>query len=110
MKTWKKLILQYENETISSSPTHRERHISGWRGRSLPLSLSPVLFFLALSTLSFVSNLTTCGYDIMNGTIKHLVGVDALKTFAENSEQQTRLLSTLRTFSNGIKMELSLQN
>lgn len=81
-----------------------------FRGGGDALSLSPVLFFLALSTLSFVSNLTTCGYDIMNGTINHLVDVDALKTFAENSEQQTRLLSTLRTFSNGIKMKLSLQN
>ena len=71
-------------------------------------SFSPLLFCLALAPLSNLLNNSGYGYEFTKGKVSHLFYMDDLKTFAKDDNQQIGLLSTVKTFSDDIKMEFGL--
>ncbi len=48
-------------------------------------------------------------YESQNGKVNHLFYMDDLKTFARDENQQTGLLTIVKTFSDDIRMEFGLQ-
>ena len=73
-------------------------------GSSKEIHYHHSLFCLALAPLS---NLCY-GYKSQNGKLNHLFFMDDLKTFAKDDNQQTGLLTIVKTFSDDIKMEFGL--
>ena len=71
--------------------------------------LSPLLFCLALTPLSSMLNESTYGYHTQGHKITHLLYMDDLKTYSNNDNQQTGLLSIVKKFSDDIKMEFGLE-
>jgi hypothetical protein len=59
--------------------------------------LSPLLFYLALAPLSTMLNGSNYGYLSQNGKVSHLFYMDDLKTFARDDNQQTGLLTIVKT-------------
>ena len=53
-------------------------------------------------------NDTKCGYEVQGQKISHLLYMDDLKTYARNDNEQKKLLDTVKTFSDDIKMEFGL--
>lgn len=88
-------------------------HIPIRRGIYQGDSLSPLLFCLALNPLSTLLNNTNKGYrvDIKNNDLRinHLLFMDDLKLYAENQTHLKSLITTVRTFSEDIKMTFGLE-
>ena len=72
-------------------------------------SLFPLLFCMALAPLSSLLNNTNYGYTTSTCTIYHLFYVDDLKTFGNNDQEQTSLLTIVKGFSDDIQMEFGLE-
>ncbi|XP_068742436.1 uncharacterized protein [Montipora capricornis] len=72
-------------------------------------SLFPLLFCMALAPLSSLLNNTKYGYTTSTCTIYHLFYVDDLKTFGNNDQGQTSLLTMVKGFSDDIQMEFGLE-
>ena len=71
-------------------------------------SLSPLLFCIALAPLSNLFNSSSYGYKIQEGKLNHLFYMDDLKTYAKDDNEQKGLLTTVKTFTDDIKMEFGL--
>ena len=71
-------------------------------------SFSPLLFCLALVPLSHLLNNTGYGYTISNRRINHLFYMDDLKLYARDDLELEGLLQTVKSFSDDIGMEFSL--
>ena len=104
MKTWKTtLLLRHATGTLTS------RLIDIRSGIFQGDSLSPLLFCLALAPLSNLLHSTNCGYDLQGKKISHLFYMDDLKVFGRDSQEQERLLQTVKTFSDDINMKFGLE-
>ena len=104
MENWKTtLLLRHAIGTLTS------RLIEIKSGIFQGDSLSPLLFCLALASLSNLLHSTNCGYDIQGKKINHLFYMDDLKVFGRDSQQQGRLLQTVRKFSDDINMKFGLE-
>ena len=104
MKNWKTtLLLRHATDTLTS------RLIEIRSGIFQGDSLSPLLYCLALAPLSNLLHSTNCGYDIQGKKINHLFYMDDLKVFGRDSQQQERLLQTVKTFSDDINMKYGLE-
>ena len=103
MKNWKTtLLLKHATGTLTS------RLIEIKSGIFQGDSLSPLLFCLSLAPLSNLLRDTNCGYDIQGKKLNHLLYMDDLKLFGKNSQQQERLLQTVKKFSDNINMNFGL--
>ena len=71
-------------------------------------SLSPLLFCIALAPPSNLLNSSSYAYKIQEGKFNHLFYMDDLKTYANDDNEQKGLLTTVKTFSDDIKMEFGL--
>ena len=79
-------------------------------------SLSPLLFCMALNSLSKELNRTSYGYWMTTGhgetvkrqLISHLLYMDDLNLYGRNPDQLDGLLHTVRTFSDDIQMKFGL--
>ena len=79
-------------------------------------SLSPLLFCMALNSLSTELNRTGYGYRMSTGNgrsakrqlISHLLYMDDLKLYGRNPDQLDGLLHTVRAFSDDIRMKFGL--
>jgi len=71
-------------------------------------SLSPLIFCFALAPLSSLLNKSGHGYNTPYGKISHLFYMDDLKIYAENDDELTGLLSTIKSFSDDAGMEFGL--
>ena len=70
-------------------------------------SLSPLLFCLALATLSYELNNTGYGYNIYEEKINHLFSMDDLKLYGKNDYELEGLLRTVKKLSDDIGMTFS---
>ena len=103
MRQWRTtMILSHTTGTLTS------RQIKIKSGIFQGDSLSPLLFCLSLAPLSGMLNDTKCGYEVQGQKISHLLYMDDLKTYARNDNEQKKLLDTVKTFSDDIKMEFGL--
>ena len=103
MKNWKTTLnLHHTNGSLTSRPINIKSGI--FQGDSL----SPLLFCLALAPLSTLLNRSNYGYESQNGKVNHLFYMDDLKTFTRDDNQQTGLLTIVKTFSDDIRMEFGL--
>ena len=103
MTKWKtELYLSHSGETLKSSPIQINCGI--FQGDSL----SPLLFFLALTPPSHMLNKTEYGYNVLDGSINHLIYMDDIKLYAKDDNQIEGLLGTVKTFSDDIGMEFGL--
>ena len=103
MRNWKTtLVLRHATGTLTS------RLIEIKSGIFQGDSLSPLLFCLALTTLSNLLNDTNCGYDIQGKKINHLFCMNDLKTFGKDNKQQEQLLQTVKKFSDDINIKFGL--
>ena len=64
-----------------------------------------MLFCIALAPLSNLLNSSSYGYKIQEGKLNHLFCMEDLKTYAMDDNEQKGLLTTVKTFSDDIKME-----
>ncbi|MEM7264391.1 MAG: reverse transcriptase domain-containing protein [Pseudomonadota bacterium] len=73
-------------------------------------SLSPLLFVLIMTPLSFILRNTSLGYKMSKTSepISHLLFMDDLKLYATNKSQLDSLVNVVKIFSNDIKMEFGL--
>ena len=71
-------------------------------------SLSPLLFCMALISLSRHLNDTGYGYKISNKKTKHLFYMDDLKLYACSDYELKGLLKTVKAFSDNIGTELGM--
>ena len=71
-------------------------------------SLSPLLFCLALTTLSYKLNDKRYGYKIGEQKTNHLFYMDDLKLSGKNDKELDGLLWTAKKFSDGIGMEFAV--
>ena len=94
MKNWKTtLLLKHATGTLTSRLIEIKSGI--FQGDSLS---PPLLFCLSLAPLSNLLRDTNCGYDIQGKKLNHLLYMDDLKLFGKNSQQQERLLQTVKKF------------
>lgn len=103
MKTWQTTLKLHSAEGLLSSRTINIR-----AGIFQGDSLSPLLFCLALASLSHLLKESSYGYTSQYGRINHLLYMDDLKTYAKNDEQQLGLITIVKTFSDDICMEFGL--
>ena len=75
---------------------------------SFKVTLSPLLFLLALIPLSQLLNHTGYGYRIENRKTNHLFYMDDLKIYAKDDTELEKLLHTVKTSSDEIGMEFGL--
>ena len=68
-------------------------------------SLSPLLFCLALTALSYKLNDTGYGYKIREEKINHLFYMNDLKLYGKINKELDRLLCTVKKFSDDIGIE-----
>ena len=71
-------------------------------------SLSPLLFFLALTPLLYELNDTGYRHKIGEEKINHLFYMDDLKLYGKDDEEFDRLLCTVKKFSDDIGMDFGL--
>ena len=71
-------------------------------------SLSPLLFYLALTPLSYELNDTGYGYKIGEKKINHLFYMDNLKLYAKNGKELDGLLCSVKKFSDDTGMKFGL--
>ena len=71
-------------------------------------SLSPLLFCLALTPLSYELNDTEHRYKIGKEKMNHLFYMDDLKLYGKNGKELDGLLCTVKKFSDVIGMEFGL--
>src|SRR5829696_4157364 len=73
-------------------------------------ALSPLLFIMAMISISSVLNRSKKGYEIENGgqMISHLLYMDDIKLYAKTSAGLESMLNTLKTVSEDIGMEFGL--
>ena len=103
MKNWKTtLLLKHATGTLTSRLMEIKSGI--FQGDSL----YPLLFCLSLAPLSNLLRDTNCGYDIQGKKLNHLFYMDDLKLIGKNSQQQERLLQTVKKFSDDINMKFGL--
>ena len=79
-----------------------------FRGNYYFDSLSPLLFCLALTALSYELNDTGYGYKIREEKINHLFYMDGLKLHGKIDKELDRLLCTVKKFSDDIGMVFGL--
>ena len=104
MKKWMTtLYLNHDKGTLTS------RKININNGIFQGDSLSPLLFCIALAPLSVLINKSGYGFKIHSMVISHLFYIDDLKTFAKNDEEQQRILTIVKGFSDDINMEFGLE-
>ena len=70
--------------------------------------LFPLLFCMALISLSKLLNETRYGYKLRGKNINHLFYMDDLKIFASNDGELEGMLKTIKKFSKDIGMEFGL--
>ena len=71
-------------------------------------SLSPLLYLLALTPISYELNDTGYGYKIGEEKINHLFYMDDLKLYGKNDKGLDRLLCTVKKFSDDVGMKFGL--
>ena len=73
-------------------------------------SLSPILFTLALVSLTLILRKMKAGYNLGEGkgNINHLLYMDDLKLYGKNQYQIDRLVPTVRIFSTDICMDFGI--
>ena len=104
MKKWMTtLYLNREKRTLTS----RKMNINN--GIFQGDSLSPLLFCIALAPLSALINKGGYGFKLNSMVISHLFYMDGLKTFAKNDDEQQRILTIVKDFSDNLKMEFGLE-
>ena len=64
---------------------------------------------MALAPLSPLLQESGCGYEIQGQKINHLFFTDDLKTYSKDDNQQAGLLTVVKKFSDGIRMEFGLE-
>ena len=74
-------------------------------------SLSPLLFVLALISLTPILRKVKVFYDLgkHSGKINHLLFMDDLKLFGKNESQLDCSINTVRAFTEDIRMEFGLE-
>ena len=101
---WKtNMTLVHKEGSIETGPIRiKERDIQGD-------SLSPLLFTISLNPLSQELQHTGYGYQLDEQTkVNHLFYVDDLKLYGTSDKQLNGLFNTVKTVSDGIKMEFGL--
>jgi hypothetical protein len=89
----------------------QSRFIKINRGVSQGDSLSPLLFCIALISLTNELNRSNCGYQVY-GTerkINHLLYMDDLKLIGRSEEELGNEIKIIKTFSDDIKMKFGLE-
>jgi len=103
MNMWKTtMVLNHSNGTIKTGEINIRSGI--FQGDSL----SPLLFCLSLAPLSTMLNIEGCGYKIRGHKINHLFYMDDLKLYGKDDRDLEKLLVTVKTFTDDIKMEFGL--
>lgn len=104
MQTWKtEMLLFYEEGHIQTEPIKIKRGI--FQGDSL----SPLLFCMALIPLTNMLNSQNIGFKLDDSTeISHLFYMDDLKLFTKDESQLRLALSTVKEFSDDIRMAFGL--
>ena len=70
--------------------------------------LSPLIFCLALASLSTILNGTGYGYKIQDRFISHMLYIDDLKLFAKDDNNQEGMLQLVKNFSGDIGITFGL--
>ncbi|KAI5748289.1 hypothetical protein M8J77_023892 [Diaphorina citri] len=106
MKKWKVNLKLHTNEALLDAGIINIR-----RGIFQGDSLSPLLFCMSLFPLSRELNEEGKGYQVDKdkNPINHLFYVDDLKLFTTNNKDMDKLLTTVKTFSEDVKMKLGLE-
>ena len=104
----KKSMDQWQTVLTSNGETLGNVEIN--RGIFQGDSLSPLLFVLVMTPLTFILRKTKVGYKMSNESqkINHLLFMDDLKLYASNKNQLESLVNTVRIYSRDIKMEFGL--
>ena len=81
------------------------------RGIFLGDSLSPLVFVLALISLSLILRKAKAGYEFSGSKVKinHLLFMDDLKLYSRNEKELDSLVQTIRIFSKDIGMEFGIE-
>ena len=104
MKKWMTTLYLYHEKGALKS-----RKININNGNFQGDSPSPLLFCIALAPLSALINKSGYGFKLNNMVINHLFYMDDLKTFAKNDDEQQRILTIVKDFSDDIKIEFGLE-
>ena len=99
---------QWNTELISGGESLE--HVEIKRGIFQGDSLSPLLFILALISLTIVLRKVKAGYDLGkgNGMINHLLFMDDLKLYGKSEKQIDNLVQSVRIVSSDMCMEFGV--